>query len=565
MTFTQPVALWLALAIPIVIFAFFIRRKLRRRSSTTLFLWEEALGKSFVKSRSFKLRDAMSLIVALLITLALILSALEPRFGSAERDAAIFVLDNSASMNAVETNGKTRFELARNALEKAIANKNEETEFLVLTTAGAPAIVSGFSRDSAALRKELGMVEPTGLASAANESLELARFFSETRGNGTPIVYLSDGCFESPERFMETLSASPKVRFEQIGKKLNNVAIKTFAARRSPLGDASYEVTIEVVNEGSAKASFDVEIGLNDVLVDLIPLALEPNERVLRTIKYESVEGGALSAAILFGSDRSNALNDFNRLLEDDIRAVELPAFPDLNVLIYGEYDRFLQLVFESQPKVHTNYIEKIPTTLDDDTLLVVVGAPPAELPKGKILFVSPSSDCEFFSVEGEPVDTVVEPGVVESAATSFLDWRNVSLRGVRVLEPVEGVEFEVLARTPESPAIFALHDTELPESKRWVFNFSCKEDAIVLRTFFPILFANLVGVMRGTDVEAANIETAQDEAEHDLRTVVVSEKIGENTNAENALGGTALWKYFAVLALILATLEFYWYCRRRV
>ncbi len=565
MTFTNLVAFWLALAIPVVVFAFLVRRKLRRRVVPTLFLWEEALGKSLAKARSFQFRDAMSLLVALLITLALILSALEPNLGDVERGATIYVLDNSASMNAVEFNGKTRFVMARNALERAIANKNEDVEALVLTTAGAPSIVSGFTRDAAALRRAIASVEPSDRACAANETLELARFFQQTRGEDCRVVFLSDGCFDGAAEFEQTLAAA-NVRFERIGEKLNNVGVKTFNARRSPIGDAAYDVTLEVVNDGDNDVSFDVEIGLNDVLVDLIPMALAPNERVLRTLKYESVDGGTLSATLLFGADMSNDLNPDNRLTADDARTATLPDFPELNVLVLGEQNRFLQLVLESQPNVKTEFISTVPTTLDKNTLLVVVGVPPAELPQGKIAFLAPSADCDLFLVEDDAVDTTVEPGVVESPLTCFLDLENAPLHDVRTISPVDGVEFEVFARTPESPVIFAVHDSEAPNLKRWCFNFSCTEDSIVLRTLFPILFANLIGAARGTDETAFALEEPQNDAEFDLRTRIGVEKVeGKNIKMSSALVKTSLWKFFAAFALILATLEFYWYCRRRV
>ena len=556
MTFAHPLALWLALLIPVVVFAFFIRRKLRRRTVPVLFLWEEAIGKSFVQARSFKLRNLLALILALLVTSALIGSILEAIIGDSDAGAVILIVDNSASMNAVEKNGKTRLELAKDEVEKFVANKNEASEALVLSTAGAPTIVSGFTRDAAALRRTIERIDSTELSSAMNETLELARFFGKTRTNVQTFVF-SDGCFQGADNFIKSLENDENTMFKRVGERLDNVVVESFEARRSPIGDAAYEATLALANYGDFAVSFDVEIGLNDVLVDLIPVKLEPNERARRMLKYESTEGGVLSARILL--ENKNA----NRLTEDDVKLCNLDDFPMINVLLYGNYDRFIQAVFDSQPNVQTTEITEIPEQLDANTLLVVCGDAPETLPKGKVALVAPTSGADLFDVGDESFDTIVEPGVVDSPLTCFLNLSEVRLNGAREVLPREGTRLEVYARSPEAPVIFTAWKNSEKGSPRWGFNFSCSENSIVLRSIFPILFANLIGAARGVDDSSYALNDEEIAAEHDLRSA-----IGEHTSAKDVnarTGRLPLWKFFAAFAALLATLEFYWYCRRRV
>ncbi|MBQ3821511.1 MAG: hypothetical protein II807_00490, partial [Thermoguttaceae bacterium] len=236
--------------------------------------------------------------------------------------------------------------------------------------------------------------------------------------------------------------------------------------------------------------------------------------------------------------------------------------FPRMRVLLYGTVDRFLQAVFAAQPNVETERVSEIPDALEPDALLVICGDVPETLPKGKVALVNPTSGANLFAVGDEEYETAVEPGVVDSPLTCFLNFDGVALRGARDIVPFEGVAVETYARTPEAPAIFAARDPDLPDSPRWVYNFSCTADSIVLRTLFPIVFANLVGAARGID--DSNYASAQvlPDAEFNLRAPAD----GKTSAALGASGGRiTLWRFFAAAAFLLAGLEYYWYCRRRL
>ncbi|MBQ9875183.1 MAG: BatA and WFA domain-containing protein [Thermoguttaceae bacterium] len=558
MALANSAALWTALLVPVVVAAFLIRRKTRRRVVSALFLWEDATGGSVVRSRSFKIRDYLALAVALAIVVSLIAAAAEPVVGNADPETTIVLVDNSRSASATDARGKTRLDEAKARLKRLIANKREESEILIATTAGAPTIVSGFSRDASALLDVANRIEGSELPCAARESVELARFFRETRGESASALFLSDGCFEGATDLSEEFRKGD-VRFERVGEARNNVALLSFSARRSPLGDASCEATLEVANFGDEPVSLDVEIGLNEVLVDLIPLALESNERVSRAIKFEATTGGVASARLLLREGTENAL------ASDDEILVDLPDFPEFTIRLFGSDDRYLRAVFAAQPNVRTILETDLPETLGTNDLLVVCGDVPAKLPEGKIALVNPTSDAPFFSVAEESIETEVESGVVESPLTAFIDLRGIELRNVREIEPREGAEFEVLARSPESPVFFEVKSPKTPNSRIWALNFSCSADSVALRTVFPILFANLIGAARGFDDARFELDEPISRAESDLRSPLEGEKLARETLEPSPTRRFALWKYFAVFALALSAVEYYCHCRRKL
>lgn len=114
MIFANSVALWFVALLPVVALAYLVKRKLRERRVTAMFLWEEALERRLTSSRSFRVRNIFALLLALAITTALLAAWADPTKKSAENVASlVVVIDNSRSMNAVENDGETRLEAAK--------------------------------------------------------------------------------------------------------------------------------------------------------------------------------------------------------------------------------------------------------------------------------------------------------------------------------------------------------------------------------------------------------------------------------------------------------------------
>ncbi|MBQ8363810.1 MAG: VWA domain-containing protein, partial [Thermoguttaceae bacterium] len=478
-----------------------------------------------------------------------------PTKKSAENVASlVVVLDNSRSMNAAEKGGKTRLEVAKDFLRKTIFNKSSNTQILLLTTAGAEKVACGFTDDFRALDACVDAIEATDLPCAMTQALETARFFQKTR-NDAKILVVSDGCFENAETVVKTAVSGGDVAFEKIGGKLENVGIVGFEARRTPTGDALFETMIEAANFTSTSLSCEAEITLDGSIVDIAPLQLAPNERVRKFLKNESTLGGELAARLILPDDAANAL------LNDDSAQTVLPEFPLLTVLIYGNYDRFMRSAFASQPNVETREIADIPETLGANELLVICGDVPKTLPQGKIAFVNPTSDGDFFTVGEEIGEMFADSETLDGPLTRFLNFRDVSLQGVRNIEFTANAKPTVWVKTPEAPLLFTCGDAE----SHIVLNFSCSEGALPLRALFPILFANAIGVARGENTGNAGPISSVSCAESNLTSAVNNV---EASGYDVEIGGATqprIWRAFALAALALALLEFYGYCRRFV
>ncbi len=557
MFLANSVALWFLALIPVVAFAYLIKRKLRERRVAAMFLWEDVLEQTVSTSKNFRVRNFLALILALAITTALIGALVEPTSRNAAKTAALIVaLDNSRSMNAVEKNGKTRFQLAKEFVRKTIANKGFDTQVLILTTSAPSRIACGFTSDVAVLNDRLDGISATDSPCDMTRCLETARFFQKTRAGKTRTLVVSDGCFEDAETVVASF-VSDGASLKKIGGALDNVGIVAFETRRGAGGDGVFETTLEVANFSEVATNVEVELELDGALIDVVPFQLAVNERVRRFLKNESNLGGELTARLVLTENAPNALAN------DDVARRNLQNFPELNVLLFGDCDKFTNAVFASLQNVNLREITEIPATLADDELLVVCGAAPNALPQGKILLVSPTNGGDYFSVGDNTGEAFAELETLEGAATRFLNFDDVPLQDVRNIEFMDNVKPTVWAKTLDgAPLIFSI---ENDNTSLWTFNFSTSEGALPLRALFPILVANVVGVVRGENSETPNVFSLDASAESNLKSSVKFSEAKAYVESANGLAAVPIWRAAAMLALMLALLEFYWYCRRKI
>ena len=553
MIFANSVALWFIALLPVVALAYLVKRKLRERRVTAMFLWEEALERKLTSSRSFRVRNIFALLLALAVTATLLAAWANPMKKNTERVATlVVVVDNSRSMNAREAGGKTRLDLAKEFVRKTIFNKSSSAQVLLLTTSGVEKVACGFTDDFRVLDACAASIEATDLPCAMAQTLKTARLFQKTRDDAK-ILVVSDCCFENAEDIVKKEVSGDDVAFEKIGGELENVGIVEFEARRSPTGDALFETMIAVANFTSGALDCEVEIQLDGSIVDIAPFQLAPGEQVRKFLKNESTLGGELTARLILPDDVANALGN------DDSAQTVLPEFPTVTVLIYGDYDRFMRSAFASQPNVETREIAEIPETLAANELLTICGDMPETLPQGKIAFINPKGGGDLFVVGEEAGETFAEPEVLDGPLTRFLNFRNVPLQGVRTIEFRSNAKPTVWASAPEAPLIFTCGDA----TSCVVFNFSSSEGALPLRALFPILIANAIGVARGENSDDAGSVANISSAESNLIAEVSAFKTGGYDSNIDAASQFPVWRAFALVALALALLEFYGYCRR--
>jgi len=480
MSFANPTALALAaLAVPIIIF-YILKIRLRRVPVSTVMFWRQIFEEKQPRSIWQHLRHLLSLLVQLLFLILLVLALGEPYFNwevlAARR--LVLVVDNSASMNATDVT-PTRLEVAKGIAREIISRLRFRDELAIVAAGTEPRVVCGLSGHERTLQKSLEELPATDGPTRVADAVGLARNLLGGRPNAR-ILLVSDGCFEGAEQLVK----ASDVQLFPVGERTSNLGITRFQVRRSLLDPTGYQILIEVVNASDDEVECRLELDLDDDVVDVVPLKLEPGGQWSQTIDKTSTEGGRLTARL----DYADALAADNKAW------ALLPRREPLKVLLVSEPNLFLEKVLEANPLVQLQVMREAPGQIPAGTVLILHRKVPEKLPAGMVFVIDPGGACDLWEV-GEPLDS---PIVMKQDRDSLL-MTHVRLDNV-VMPQARKLSFQahahVLAGAVSNDPVYA--SIERPEGKVLVFTVNLDLGDLPLRTAFPILVTNALGWFAG-------------------------------------------------------------------
>ncbi|MCL2744951.1 MAG: VWA domain-containing protein [Planctomycetaceae bacterium] len=497
MTFVYPLAWFLLLlAIPIILF-YILKIRLRQELVSTSMFWQQVFEERRSRSLWRRFRHLLSLLLCLLFLAVLAGSALEPVSESQKKAArCVIVVDNSASMNAHDAPTQsaailkqTRLEQAKKELQTLLTTTDAARQTAILTAGGQPQITVGFTDHLGTLRRGAESIRPTNHPSALVKTIELALQLTAAEEDSSVLVF-TDG--NTPG--LTPFESLPKVRFFPVGKPIDNIAITRFQPRRS-LGDAvGYEVLVETVNHGAEPVSARLEVELDDRIVDVVPLTLEPGLPSTTIVRDVTPDGGLLRATLTM-EDAADALPT------DNTAIAFLPARPTQQVYLYGEEHFFLRKVLQSQPNVNLHFLNEVSQSVPEGGVLVLHRTIPETVPAGNVLIIDPRNSCNLFDV-GEPLDMPIVAKVSPSPKMRFVNLLNLTIPGARAITPKGSWQdnLDKLAETPEETPIYAYG--KLPEQTILVLTADLDKSDLPLRTAFPILVSQALAHFRGSGGE---------------------------------------------------------------
>lgn len=482
----NPVAWYLLLlAIPIILF-YILKIRLRQEPVSTTIFWQQVFEER--RSRSFwrRLRHLISLLLSLLFLSLLVGAVLDPVPSTQRKPArCVVIVDNSASMNArLSPTARSRLEQAKAELQRLLGTSEVARQTALLSAAGQPRIVVGFTDHLGTLRRGAESIPATDYPTALAETIALARQLITGEENSTILVYTDGGAADLANLPSEGVSFFP------LGEALDNLAITRFQPRRS-LGDAvGYEALIEVVSYGEEPVSAELEIELGDRVVDVIPLTLEPGVPQTRIVRDTTPLGGLLRASLNPGEN--GPADPFPT--DNQARAFLSERLPQ-TVYVYGEEDFFLRMVLESQPNIDLRFPAEMPAALPEGAVLLLHRAVPERIPAGNVFLVDPRASCDLFEL-GEPLEMpLVAREESDLPLMKFVHLTNVTLRGARSLTPQDDAGLTVLAETPEASPVYAAW--EQPGRNVVVLSADLTLGDLALRTAFPIMISQALQQFR--------------------------------------------------------------------
>ena len=282
-----------ALSVPVIIHLLLRRKKKRLRFSTLQFF----VRQDQQSSQKRKLRNWLLLAMRLLLVALLVAAFARPFLaqrgalpGAQQRRQAIFVLDRSASMLAVGTDGQ-RWARAKELMQRTLGALNADDRAALIGCSSHTEVLSGFVAPDA-LARTLAALQPTYGTSSLGEGLQQAAKLASTGDSeaATTIYIVSDlqrsACQNlgnypiSPDLKVELLCAgdlySPNLSITDLHPQPHDGA-KPGLVVSSFSDEDSTEATVEFAVNGKAVFSSRVSLKAGAVTnIDLTLPALKP-------------------------------------------------------------------------------------------------------------------------------------------------------------------------------------------------------------------------------------------------------------------------------------------------
>lgn len=482
MDFLTPLAfLGGLLAIPIILL-YMLRLRRREVLISSTFLWRQVLQDQEANTPWQRLRRNLLLLLQLLIVLLLVLALARPFMivPAVSAHQITVLLDASASMNATDSAGKTRFDDAQDKALNIVDTLRTGHRMTVIRVAGVPEVLISSSNESNLLRAAIRDARP----SMAEADWEAALNLAAGSGTGTEdftIVIIGDGGLPETAGLP---GISGELRYIPVGSSGENLAMTALATRALPgqtpqlyaqitnYGLSDAQVIFSLMVDGRLFASSNQTIPAQSNL-PMISSALPETFRTLQATLTQP-----LSATT---SDH---------LTLDDTAYTVFGAQNTRQVLLVTSGNVYLEQVLRSLPGleiVRTDGATGIPEAYD---LYVFDSFIPQRLPEGDLLFINPPGSVPGVFTLGESTSATGNIRIVDETdmLMRFVDVRQLNLLR---FHPVTGPAWARPFITADGGTLLLAGDSG--ERQVVVMPFDLRESDLPLQITWPVLMANML------------------------------------------------------------------------
>lgn len=582
MTWLQPWAVWFLAGLPIIVLLYLLKVRRRPVTVSTLIFWQRVVQEHRRRALFHKLRSLFSLLLHLLIFALIVAALARPTLDRFVREgaSAVVVIDVRARMNAVEADGETRFAKAVRGALATIRDASPGRQFAVLTAGAQATVLLPFSGNERALRQAIEKVEPTDAGGSLEPALELASSLLATRQGARETIVFTDRPLSDADHLVRP-----------VGTARDNAGIVRFAARPLPASPATSEVLLEVRNFGARPIETNLELRYDDRLLDVKPLSLDPGGA--QTLIFPSVPRPSVNARGHFTA----TLDAKDALATDNVARVWLPPPRPVRVLLVSAGNVFLEKALSADPGV--SYELLAPDAWNDALaakfeVVVLDGFVPPVPPPMSAFYVQRSP----FDSGAEPLDQPVLTEIdTTHPALRLLDFSQTTiLRAKPLTLPPPSAEWSYAAplRALDHALLIVGEQRAAKPRRIAALGLDLTATDLPLRVAFPLLVTNTIHWLAGANIDAPSAVRAGQDAPltngfHPVTREGRSEWLAVNTfdEAESNLSlpvssspalpvsaplrttltpllAWPLWRYLALGALVLFTLEWSLFHRRR-
>lgn len=493
MTLLAPWALWLFSIGGAVVAMYLLKIRRHRQTVPAIEFWRALVSQAPVRSLFQRLKRLFSLLLWLIIVALLVLATGNPifSFGKIKPRSIAIILDNSASMQTIETEAenKTRLQLAKEAINELTSRRPVADEWMLIEAGREPQVHIAWTRDRRAVRDATDSIKTYEGTSDLAASKELAQQLLV--GKQRPcIVIISDG---ANNEIVQLSTEDNTVVFWPIGNSDDNLGITHLSVRTHRQKSAHYAF-IRVLNASGNEIETRIVFELDGSTAAVEPFTIAANSEWEKTVILNAPQGGVLRASI----DRDDSL-----MLDNEAFAILDPIRSASTLLITPPEDAYFfeqalvamepLIDLDSSSTISPDEFDQTAATIQDFDLMIFNNCVPKQIPlTGKFIFVN-----------GWPAELLITvSGIIDSPElfvsqrdhplTRYLTLRAVMLAQAQRVELTE--RSTVLAQTIEADPLIFLIDQ--PDRQALCLAFDVLDSDLPFRNAFPMLLRNAVAFL---------------------------------------------------------------------
>ena len=478
-----PLALIGLVALPVIVAFYMLRLRRRDLPVGSTFLWQQLVRDVEANAPWQRLRLSWLLLVQLLIAAIVVLAAARP-FTTVQSDLAanvVLIVDTSASM-ATRTDGEDRMALARERASEVVAQLPEGGRVTVVAAADSAEVLVSETDDRDAALEAIAGLTATQIPGDLTDAFALASALA-ARDSDSTVVVVTDAAGDD----LPAVGVGAPILVRLVGETDANQAIAALSAvRRS--GGAQLDLFVAVANTSTAQATRRLEVYADGALVDARDLTIPAGQRSEALI-------GSVPAATRTIEAR---LAEDDALAADDRAVAVVPAEEATRALVVSDGNTYLESALALLPRLElyavgaAGYEDALEAAEEDGEpygLIVFDGFVPDEPPAVAALYVDPSDDGAFGTVDGRIESPVIDRPDPDDPILRFVDLSSVHIGRARSIELADGMEAVVV--TPAGAPLVAAG--EVDGERTALVGFDLDESDLPLQVAFPLLVSNLI------------------------------------------------------------------------
>ena len=474
MNFLNPEALVFAVTLPIVVVFYLLKRRRTVQLVSSTIIWKRFLNETQASSPFQKLRHNWLLIIQLVLLALAIFALIRPYFSGKSESGrfVVVILDISASMQATDVS-LNRFEHAKAEVRKMIDGMYDNDEMILILSGGRTEVLQSPTSVKSILRKALDQAKVTDSPTRLLDAIKLSQNLTRNRSK-VEVHLFSDGVSSDLDAFeLQDLN----LVYHRLGEGGDNLGIVSLEVRSSL--EQSYEQSVfaTIGNFSTNAMSSEVTLFFNDQMIGNRNLTVGPTN----------------TASLVFSTNQSTNGVFRVRLKKDDVLKVDNVGSVmgltrrNVDVLLITKGNIFLEKAIRSIGDV--DLIVKSSLTDSDPKVDVVVldSIRPSVWPMGNVMAINTQSTNWF-----QPSGLLEDPPIVDWKTTHPL-LRFVNFDNIQVAQAVNSELPTWMSPIVESSSVPLIAIGENDGQRALWVGFNPLDSTWPLRVSFPIFIANAI------------------------------------------------------------------------